>query len=239
MKLNILTVGLGVFTLAAGISRAGVLTAHQSSGPLNQVIPNGDVFGFSSSLNFTEGTNALVSDVSVTLNLSGGYNGDLYAYLVHDNTLGILLNRVGRTGSDTFGYGDQGFSVTFSTLNGLDLGTDVHQYQTVGGWNGYLSGGQLTGTGIWAADGRTASPLSVVDLSPRTALLGNFVSNEVVAGEWKLVVADMVGGGDNSSTLQSWELGVVYNVPEPVSAATLMLGLTGLMLWCRRDPWRS
>ena len=34
----------------------------------------------------------------MTLNLSGGWNGDLYAYLVHNSGFAVLLNRVGRNG---------------------------------------------------------------------------------------------------------------------------------------------
>ena len=35
------------------------------------------------------------TDVQVTLHLSGGYNGDLYAYLTHGDGFAVLLNRVG------------------------------------------------------------------------------------------------------------------------------------------------
>jgi hypothetical protein len=49
-----------------------------------------------------------ITDVKLTLNLSGGYNGDLYAYLAHDSGFAVLLNRVGRTGSDPYGYGNTG-----------------------------------------------------------------------------------------------------------------------------------
>jgi hypothetical protein len=37
-----------------------------------------------------------ITDVNVGLQLSGGWNGDLYAYLVHSSGFAVLLNRVGR-----------------------------------------------------------------------------------------------------------------------------------------------
>src|SRR5262245_1732778 len=67
-----------------------------------------------------------INDVNVTVNISGGFNGDLYGYLIHDSGFAILLNRVGRTGSDSFGYSDPGFSsvrLDDSAVNG-----DIHLY---------------------------------------------------------------------------------------------------------------
>ena len=41
------------------------------------------------------------------------YNGDLFAYLVHDTNFCVLLNRVGRSAANADGYPDSGFNITF------------------------------------------------------------------------------------------------------------------------------
>ena len=40
-----------------------------------------------------------ISKVDVMLDLSGGWNGDMYAYLLHDGVTSVLLNRVGTPGN--------------------------------------------------------------------------------------------------------------------------------------------
>src|ERR1017187_3926466 len=93
-----------------------------------------------------------ISDISVKLNISGGFNGDLYAYLSYGGVLVPLLNRVGVTTGDGFGYGDTGFSVTLSSAGA----NDVHSYGShTPSFNG---DGQLTGT--WQPDGRAIDPQS-------------------------------------------------------------------------------
>jgi hypothetical protein len=91
-----------------------------------------------------------IGNVSVSLNLSGGYNGDRYAYLSHGNGFSVLLNRVGRVDQNEDGYGNPGFAVTLSAKVLLD----IHEYQSLS--PSYNSGGQLTG--VWAADGRNVDP---------------------------------------------------------------------------------
>src|SRR5437899_5148646 len=73
-------------------------------------IPDGSLIGFQDSRLLSVPFNT-IQDVTVRLNVagvSGGWNGDLYAYLVHDSGFAILLNRVGRSSSEPFGYGDAG-----------------------------------------------------------------------------------------------------------------------------------
>src|ERR1035437_2593700 len=90
------------------------MTAHgalysPSSGTLNTVIPDANPTGISSTLNVSGGL-PTISDVNVTINVSGGFNGDLYAYLSHNGILVPLLNRVGSGSGDPFGYSTAGFS---------------------------------------------------------------------------------------------------------------------------------
>src|SRR5262249_30283949 len=143
-----------------------------------------------------------LEDVTVSLDISGGSNGDLYAYLQHGSTgFAVLLNRVGKTASDPFGYSDSGFHVILSDAASLD----IHNY----GGNG---GNALTGT--WQPDGRTADPQLVLDTSPRTAMFNSFLGSDP-NGVWTLTVADMAGGG-GQAVLQSWGVNVTAApVPEP------------------------
>ncbi len=70
-----------------------------------------------------------LGDLAVRLELSGGYNGDLYGYLSFGGTLVPLLNRVGRGTDDDFGYADAGLTVTFTDR----AEHDIHFYQDVPG----------------------------------------------------------------------------------------------------------
>ena len=72
-----------------------------NSGFLNSgVVPDGNSTGWSDTRNLSGIAQNSILDLNVTLQLSGGWNGDLYAYLTHGTGFSVLLNRVGRTGSD-------------------------------------------------------------------------------------------------------------------------------------------
>jgi autotransporter-associated beta strand protein len=159
-----------------------------------------------------------IDHLQVMLNISGrdpgGWNGDLYAAVGHENAYSVLLNRPGRRAGKSFGYGDSGMNVVFddSASNG-----DIHSYrQTLSGSHATALGGALTGT--WAPDGRLVNPSQVGLADPRTALLNSF--NGVSAdGEWRLLVADLSRGGTHR--LESW--GVMIETAAAPSGA-LMLG---------------
>lgn len=179
---------------------------------LNQVIPDNDSSGITSSQTVNLPSAALRS-VSVSLQLSGvgsgGYNGDLYVLLSHAGASSVLLNRVGKTASNPFGYGDNGLSVKFSdsASNG-----DIHLYQTVSN----PGGGLLTGT--WQPDGRRVDPGAVTASSPRTAFLSNF-AGLTDNGKWNLYLVDLSGGAQ--LRLDSWSLNLAV-VPEPTSFGTIL-----------------
>lgn len=155
--------------------------------PVNESIPDGDLAGIASTA-IVSGESGTISDLSVTLNITGTYNGDLYAYLAHDSGFAVLLNRPGRTASDPLGYANQGLNVIFSDTVALD----IHNY----GGNG-LS--MVTGT--YRPDGRNVSPLDVLDTTPRTTMLASFNGLDP-NGEWRLFVADASGG--DLQQLVSW-----------------------------------
>jgi hypothetical protein len=80
---------------------------------LNQVIPDNTPAGVAYQINFNDSLAWSITAVSVTMNLSGGYNGDLYAYLSHGNTLVQLLNpnpAVTGSGMNVTLYGTGGYS---------------------------------------------------------------------------------------------------------------------------------
>jgi len=84
------------------------------------------------------GQEGIIQSVSVLLNMSGGWNGDMYAYLQHGLTgFTVLLNQIG-TGAN--GNAGIGFNVTFS-----DSGTT--------GLGDYMGNGSGVLTGTWQPDG--------------------------------------------------------------------------------------
>src|SRR6185295_7585972 len=100
-----------------------------------------------------------LTDVNVRVNISGGYNGDLYAYLVHDTGYSVLLNRVGRRSGDSLGYSDSGFNVTIDDQAPFG---DIHTYRVhYFGNNTTPLAGPLTNS--WAPDGRATDPSLVLD----------------------------------------------------------------------------
>src|SRR5690242_1870037 len=120
----------GLVTIAmAGAAQATLYTYDFSSGFNNAgVIPDGNVTGWSDTRTanlaadfgpLPAGTTTEIVDVNVLLNISGGYNGDLYGYLVHSSGFAVLLNRTGKTGADLIGYSDAGFNIT---LDGQAIG---------------------------------------------------------------------------------------------------------------------
>ena len=232
LPLLVCCVGISLATSA----RAGVYLNFPSI-VSNQSIPDGNPSGLQSTINVASlGWGNAVGDVNVNLNITGGYNGDLYAYLVHGSGFVVLLNRVGKTAADSFGYASPGFNgVTLDDSAAVNIHT---YYPPIGGFGGSLSS-PLTGT--WQPDGRNTDPATVTDgFSPNTSL-ANFNTLDY-SGNWTLFFADMATG--DTSTLTSWSLDIEV-VPEPITAALLVfagLGAAaqGVKIWRRRSlPRRS
>ena len=177
-----------ILLILTGLSAAATVTSWDS-GPLNGgngiSIPDGSVVGVALDRMISGldgGFNTVSGSVQVRLNVSGGYNGDLFGYLVLNNGPGstvpaILLNRVGQDEAHPFGSSGSGFNVTLS-----DSGvTNIHS----------APGGA---TGVWKPDGAT--------------LDGTFAGLNA-KGTWTLFLADLSGG--YTSKLMSWGLDVTVN----------------------------
>ena len=200
----------------------GVLAVNSSSfaatiwnGPtwtVSTAIPDNDDVGFTDTRNVSiPGMTEIVS-VTVNLNFSGGWNGDLYAYLVHGSGFSVLLNRPGRSTGAPDGSATVGMDITFDDGAFSDIHTAIP-----------MSGGSVNG--IYQPDGRSTDPLVVLNTDARPAMLSNFIGIDP-NGLWTLFVADQSAG--ETSTLQSWSMSITA-VPEPGVAAFAILG-SGLLL---------
>ncbi|HOK79206.1 MAG TPA: PEP-CTERM sorting domain-containing protein [Verrucomicrobiota bacterium] len=223
MKLKPKTVlAIAAAMIAPPLAIAGTYSWASSPGV---IIPDGSDLGVIDTINVAFAEGHTVTGLRVTLDISGGYNGDLFAYLYHESGqnvgFSVLLNRPGRTASDPDGYPDTGFNITFD-----DSATaDIHSYRLTLDPNG----GVLTG--IWQPDARTASPYSVFETSDRSAFLSSFLGHDP-RGDWTLFVADVSPVG--VSKLNSWSIEIVA-APEPGSlACAAVMGLTALTWQLRR-----
>ena len=183
------------------------------------VIPDDNSAGMTVSQTFSGLGSSTINGVDVRLSISGGYNGDLYGYLVLQTTGGsataILLNRVGTSGSDPFGSAGSGFgNGGYVTLS--DSGADS------------IHGATGNPTGTWQAD--------------QAGTLADTFQGLTANGTWTLFLADLSAGG-GQSTLLGWGLDVSV-VPEPVTHALMLFGgaMVLLILGCRLsalEQWPS
>ena len=200
--------------LILGLCASAHAALYPGATPDGGVIQDGNLSGWSDTINIS-GVSGPITSVSVNLEISGGYNGDLYAYLSYNGTLIPLLNRVGVSSTDAFGSGASGMNITLADggANG-----DIHLYSGIG-----------MPTGTFAADGRAISPLSSPSAfdAAGTATFANTFGGMSANGDWTLFFADVSGGGGNS-TVVSWSLDIITAVPEPINVALGVFG--GLFL---------
>ena len=217
MKLKLLPLTAFVLAASPGLGTAAITQSYSKSVGLQ--IPDGDSSGLASQITVA-GTN-LVTSVEVTLVISGGWNGDLYAYLEHDGEMAVLLNRAGLTGENPAGAATTGMNVTFSDA----AATDVH--------TGLSTTYGTLATGTYQPDGRAADPNEVLDSSPRTLSFAGF-TDQIASGYWTLFIADVAGG--ETATLESWDLTLTTAaaVPEPTTGLSLLTLAAGCLLIRRR-----
>lgn len=204
---------LCVFCALAVASPATAATVWTSpTWNVTTAIPDNDDVGLTDSRAVSVPGMMGIESVAVTLDLTGGWNGDLYAYLVHGSGFSVLLNRPGRSLASPDGSATVGMDITFDDLAAADIHTAIPM------------GGGTVG-GIYQPDGRASDPLSVLNTDPRTAMLASFNGLDP-NGTWTLFVADQSPG--ETSTLQSWSL-TITTVPEPSAALLTLLSATALL----------
>jgi subtilisin-like proprotein convertase family protein len=183
---------------------------------VNSTIPDNDDLGLADYRNISTPGLTEIESITVGLNFTGGWNGDLYVHLVHGSGFSVLLNRPGRTSGNPDGAGSSGMTILLDDLAPTDIHTAI------------ANSGLATGT--YQPDARTADPLVVTDLSPRSAFLSSFIGLNP-NGAWTLFVVDQGPGA--VSTLQSWTLNITA-VPEP---SAVVFGLvSGALLLRRKRP---
>lgn len=129
---------LSDFSTGDGITYTG------GGSSLSQVIPDNTPAGVGYAINFSA-TGVSISDISITLNISGGYNGDLYAYVSHGDTLVQLLNPNGAVSTSGFNnvtFGETGSSIP--TGGSGSLGGNYVAYGNLSLFNGTDPNGQWT-----------------------------------------------------------------------------------------------
>lgn len=200
MKKILLICGLMALKQAGSAGAAVVLDQNWTVGG---AIPEGNPVGMATSQTLSGLSDGAITDVAVRLNLSGGYNGGLYGYLVLQDAQGrtateILLNEVGTSPANPFGSAGSGFNVTLSDS---------------GSANGSIHNAAGNPTGLWQPDsGATLD-----------GTFGGMTAN----GTWTLFLADKFDGG-GVTTLDSWGLTISATaVPEP-SVTGLACGMAAL-----------
>jgi subtilisin-like proprotein convertase family protein len=205
--------------MCTSAARAGLYTLNYT---VNSAIPDNSIVGLTDTRSLS-GLEPSITDVRVTINISGGFNGDLYGYLrLNDSPLVVLVNRVGATSGNSDGYPNAGMLVT---LTSSLADNDIHFYQDFN--PAYNGSGQVTGT--WQADGR-ANPLD----TSRGSL--SYFNGLDPNGTWTLFFADRSAGYE--STLLGWSLDI-STVPEPVTTAlaifAALAALIKLLSWRRQS----
>jgi hypothetical protein len=214
MKLTAIAVPAIILAAACQL-RASTIITETFSWTGAAIIPDGDLSGLALMINPNTQVGVL-TEVSISLETEGGWNGDLYAYIWHAGEITVLLNRTGRNSTNPAGSGASGFSLILED----SATTDIH---------GISGSTGIKVAGTYQPDGRNVHPLSVMDNDTRSTNLGTFTGDNA-AGEWRLFVADVAPGGTASVT--GWTVKLTGEVvPEP---ATASLGAFAALLFLRR-----
>jgi subtilisin-like proprotein convertase family protein len=212
-----------VVIMAAAISTQATIVYNSGTITAGSTIPDGSAAGLSVDTGVSGVADLGVGGsgidyVTVSLNITGGYNGDYVGYLLYTPSSGgtpiasaQLLNRPGLGlggGSiqNAFGYSTSGMNVTLNDVSSL---ANINSTQSPTGGGTYnSSGGTLNST---------------------------FNGLSTANGTWTLFLADMTQG-NGSGTLASWSL-TVDEVPEPVTSGLIIFGAlaVAVLFWKRKS----
>jgi hypothetical protein len=205
IKKLVLAAVVGVATSGwASIDFTGSGGSYTATSTDSASIPDYPDTGVAYSLHFNDSYFNNIIAISVTFTTTGGWNGDIYAYLSHGDGIAYLLNRVGASSGDADGYNTSGFNNITLSSSGT---TDIHGVPT-----------PTTAHGAYEADGRVA----YTDTARPDTL--NVFGGANPNGDWTLYFGDEASG--NTSTLTSWHVDLTA-VPEPVNVA---LGVFGVVV---------
>lgn len=213
----------GFFAAGLQMSQASLITYDSSLISVGTQIPDNNLTGISSTFTVSGSGIGFLENVRINVNISGGFDGDLYAYITHDGQHAILLNRIGTTGTGTFGSSQAGMSIWFDDSVAAP---NVH------------TAGTLSPGGVYGSDGRDESPtdLAAINAASAQSILSDFYGQSA-EGDWTLFLADASGGG--VATLDSWALEIT-GIPEPANVALAVFGgafvvLQGVRFWKRKQ----
>jgi subtilisin-like proprotein convertase family protein len=209
MKMNLTILAVLVLALTARATLYSYTYTPGTSVTIPDANPTGVAFTMDTSGNVIPATinggAPTVQNVDVRLNISGGYNGDLYGYLVMQPSSGgpvtaLLLNHPG-VGNATFGNSGSSMVVTLSSSGT----TDIHNALATGDLGGTY---QPEGNGSMTFGGANAA-----------------------GATWTLFLADLSGG--DTSRLVSWGLDISV-VPEPITYSLMIFGAVVMTVAIRR-----
>ena len=183
------TILLGFIALAALSGQATMFVTGWTNGvnatfANTGIVPDANFSGWSDSRTISIAPAGTITSLAVDLAITGGWNGDLYAYLVSGSGFTVLLNHVGGAANGGYGNAGNGFNVQLS-----DSGT--------AGLHNYTGNGSGVLTGTWQADG--VGFASFIGLNPNAT--------------WSLFIADTSGGGISTVQSWGLQMDIVA-VPE-------------------------
>ncbi len=163
--------------LAVAGAHAALYTQTFSPGT---AVPDGSPVGIADSETFNMDPNSgdTVGALTLNLNITGGYDANLYAYVVAPNgTMTVLLNQPGVTPGTPFGNPGSGMNITFS-----DGGPAITASSDLSGGT-YAAAGSLSGLDGSAADGTWTLFLADLTSGGGTSVLNSWTLNITAAPE--------------------------------------------------------